>query len=134
MNVNAGLWIDHRRALVVITSDGGEKELEIQSHVESQPGRNSKAPYEAQRVKGDDSRERAYQSQFNSYYAEVIQAIRDAEAIFIFGPGEAKEDLRKHMERARLGDKVTGMEPADEMTAPQIAAKVRKHFHPVHNP
>lgn len=135
MNVTAGLWIDHRRALIVTTCDGGETQLEIQSHVESQPGREdgvrSTAPFEAQLVKADDRRERAYQGQLNGYYTKVIQAIRDADSIFLFGPGEAKEDLRKHLQRARLGDKVAGVEPAGAMTDPQVAAKVRDFFHSV---
>jgi stalled ribosome rescue protein Dom34 len=133
MNVKAGLWIDHRRALIVMTFEGGEKELEILSHVESQPGREegvrSNAKFEAQKVQADDSHERAYQGQLNQYFAEVIKVIRDAESILIIGPGEAKEDLRKHLERARLGDRVSGLEVADKMTVPQIAAKVREHFH-----
>ena len=136
MRVNAGLWIDHVKALIVITFEGGERSLEIQSHVESQPGRvdgvRSLEPFEAQLVKADDSRQRTYTGQLNRFYTEVIEAIRDAESILIFGPGEAKEDLCKHLGRARLGDKVIGLEPADRMTDPQVAAKVREHFQLAH--
>ena len=103
MKVNAGLWIDHQRALIVITYDGGEKKLEIR----------------ADRFAGP-----------NPYYTEVIGAIRDAEAILIFGPGEAGNELRHHLDRARLGGNVVAMEAADPMTDPQIAAKVRDHFQP----
>lgn len=136
MNVKAGLWIDHRRALIVMTFEGGEKELEILSHVDSQPGREERvradARFEPRMVQADESREKARNGQLNRFYAEVVKVIRDAESILIIGPGEAKEDLRKHLERARLGDRVAGMEPAGRMTAHQIAAKVREHSHHAH--
>jgi hypothetical protein len=39
MKTTAGLWIDHRKAVIAIVSAEGEETLEIQSHVEKQPGR-----------------------------------------------------------------------------------------------
>ena len=77
---------------------------------------------------------RAATTFLNQFYTEVIEAIRDAEAILIFGPGEAKTELRQHLERARLGSKVIGVETADKMTDPEIAAKVREHFQSVQVP
>jgi hypothetical protein len=37
-------------------------------------------------------------------------------------------NLKKHLEQQRLGERIVGVETVDEMTEPQIAAKVRKHF------
>jgi hypothetical protein len=54
--------------------------------------------------------------------------MRDAEAILIFGPGEAKGELRKRLERNNLGGRIVGMETVDKMTDRQIAAKVRRYF------
>ncbi len=62
------------------------------------------------------------------YYDEVISFIHDAESIFIFGPGEAKGELEKHIESKGLGECIVGVETADEMTDGQIAAKARQHF------
>lgn len=107
MIVNAGVWIDNLKALIVIVFDGGEKKLEIQAEPGPRPG------------------------QFTRFYTEVIQVLRDAESILIFGPGQAKEDLRAHLQRARLQDKVLGVEPAEAMTDPQFMEKVRERFqHP----
>jgi hypothetical protein len=36
MMTTAGLWIDHRKAVIVIVSDKGEEALEIKSNVEQQ--------------------------------------------------------------------------------------------------
>lgn len=132
MKMTAGLWIDHRKALIVIISAEGEKTMEIRSKVEKQPGRidgvRSTAPYEAQLVKADDSREREFTGQLSGYYEEVMAAIREAESLLIFGPGEAKGELKKHLEHARFGGNIIATETVDKMTDPEIAAKVRDYF------
>jgi hypothetical protein len=58
----------------------------------------------------------------------VIASIRDAESILIFGPGEAKDELKAHLERKNLGGRIVSVEAVDKMTDRQIAAKVRQHF------
>jgi len=58
----------------------------------------------------------------------VISCIRDAESILIFGPGEAKGELKKHLEHEELGKRIVDIETTDKMTDPQIAVKVRQYF------
>ena len=133
MNTTVGLWIDHRKSVIVIISDSGEKTLEIKSNVESQPGRlagvRSTTPFEAQQVPADDRQERELTGHLNQYYAEVIAAIRTADSILILGPGEAKGELKKRLDHAQLGKCILAVETADKMTDRQIAAKVREYFH-----
>jgi len=59
----------------------------------------------------------------NIYYDAVIAGIRDAEAILIFGPGEAKGDLKKRLERDKLGGRIVGIETVDKMTDRQIVCE-----------
>jgi len=54
--------------------------------------------------------------------------MRDADSIWIFGPGEAKTELGNQLERNNLGGKITGIEPEDKMTISQITAKVQLHY------
>jgi len=128
-----GLWIDHRKAVIAVVSDKGEETKVIESNVEKQPGRfagvRSTTPYESQKVPADDSRERGFTGHLLGYYDEIIAAIGDAESILIFGPGEAKGELRKRLEGDKLGGRVVAVETADKMTDRQIAAKVREYFH-----
>ena len=132
MGSRMGLWIDHRKAIIVAVTDKGEETRLIISKVEKQPGRSggirSTTPYESQQVPADDSRERKFMGHLNIYYDAVIACIRDAESILIFGPGEAKGELKKRIERDNLGARIVGIESVDKMTDRQIAAKVRKHF------
>jgi len=124
--------MDHRKAVIVFITDNGEETKLIISKVEKQLRRSGDSPlkgsYEAQQVPADDSHEARLTKTLNVYYDALIACIRDAESILIFGPGEAKGELRKRIEKGKLGSRVVGIETVDKMTDRQIAAKVRKYF------
>jgi len=133
MQTRIGLWIDHRKAVVVAMADSGEEStLTITSKVERQPGRSggkhSTTPYESLQVPADDSRQKRFTGQLDIYYDAVIACVRNAEAILIFGPGEAKAEFRKRIVGAGIRGRIEEAEAADKMTNRQIAAKVRQHF------
>src|SRR5713226_2757608 len=127
MKTVVGVWIDRRKAVIATVSDKGEETKVIESNVEKQPGRfagvRSTTPYESQKVPADDSREREFAGHLHGYYDAVIAAIRDAGSILIFGPGEAKGELKKRLERDRLGERIVAVETVDKMTDRQVAAK-----------
>jgi stalled ribosome rescue protein Dom34 len=133
MKTTVGLWIDHRKAVIAIVSEDGEETREIRSNIEKQPGRfagvRSTTPYEPQQVSADDSHERQFTGQLHRYYDEVIASIREADSILLFGPGEAKGELKKRLERDRLGGRIVAIQTVDKMTDRQVAAKVHEYFH-----
>lgn len=132
MKKTIGLWIDHRKAVVVVVTDKKEEVKLISSNVEKQLRRadalGSKTPYESLQVPADDIRDREFMGHLNMYYDEVISFIRDAESILIFGPGEAKGELKKRIESNNLGARIAAVETVDKMSDRQIAAKVREYF------
>ena len=132
MKRRVGLWIDHGKAVIVFLAGEEEEIKRVRSNVEKQirraAGSRSGGPFESQAVQSDDRQQRAFTGHLNTYYNEVISCIRDAESILIFGPGEAKGELKKHLEREGLGGRIVGVETVDEMTDGQIAAKARQHF------
>lgn len=134
MKTSAGLWIDHREAVIVLLSDKSLATRRIKSAVEKQLRRSGRspaqAPFEAQMVPADDSREREYTGHLAKYYDEVIACLRPAETIMVFGPGEAKGELRKHIERKKIDVRITCFETSDKMTERQISQKVRRHYLP----
>jgi hypothetical protein len=104
LKFEAGLWVDHREALIVVLTQPGEKTTRIQSNAEKQlrrAGEPSVGRFEYQEVPADDSRQRAYSGYLARYYDEIIACLRDAGAILIFGPGEAKGELKKRFEKER---------------------------------
>ncbi len=126
MKKQAGLWIDHRKAIVVLVTDAGEEIKKITSgmekHVRFTGGNGS------QEGSQEDVRDRQFGNHLNSYYDQVIAVIRDADSIQIFGPGEAKGELEKRLESEGLKAHILVVETADKMTDHQISAKVRERF------
>ena len=132
MKSTAGLWIDHRRAIIVTSSDKGNKTTEILSNVEKQHGRidgeRSMESYESQKVAADDTHQKEFTSHINVYYDEVVSSIRDAESILLLGPGEAKGELRKRLAKNGLDERIVEIETVDKMTMPQIVSKIHRFF------
>jgi hypothetical protein len=132
MKRKVGLWIDHRKAVIVFLAGEEEEMKRVRSSVEKQIRRaaasRSGGPFESQAVQSDDRQQRAFTKHLNTYYNEVISCIRDAESILIFGPGEPKGELKKRIESKKLQEHIVGIETVDNMTDEQIASKVRQYF------
>lgn len=132
MSGNAGVWVDHRKAVIVELTDGGEKTSVISSHVEKHPERGGDSPMkgrgEALSVPAEDMRQRAFTGELNTYYDAIVAALRQHDRLLLLGPGEAKGELHKRLEQAKLGDRVVSVLTEDKMTDPQIVAKVRAFF------
>jgi hypothetical protein len=128
----AGVWIDHRRAAIVVLSPDGEHLREVTSKVEKHLERGGDRPmrgsYEAGQVPADDSRQRALTGELNAYFDAVIAAVREYSPLLILGPGEAKGELQKRLIKKNLGAAVAAVQTADKMTDPQLIAKVRAYF------
>lgn len=119
-----GLWIDHRKAVIVILTESGETTREVTSHME----KHVRYSGGAQEASGEDQRDMRFAGHLQKYYEKVVACIREAESILILGPGEAKVELRTRLESEGLGGRIVGIETVDKMTARQIAAKVRACF------
>ena len=132
MKKEIGLWIDHREAIIVILTDGGEEIKHITSgsgkHIRYSGSSHSKTPEGLKEVTSESQRDRKFGNQLNQYYDEVIAALRGAEFVQIFGPGEAKGELKKRLEQAGLKAHILAIETVDKLTERQISAKVREHF------
>ena len=128
----AGVWIDHRKAVIVVVGPSGEHTCVVVSKVEKHLQRSGDSPlkgrYESLRVPADDSRQRVLTGELNIYYNAVIAALREVQSLVIFGPGEAKGELKKRLVKNKLGGRVAAVEAVDKMTDRQIAAKVRQYF------
>lgn len=124
MKYNVGLWIDHRKAVVVNLRDNAEEIQEITSHME----KHVRYSGGAEDAAGEDQRDRRFTGHLDKYYDKVVSCIHDADSILILGPGEAKLELKSRLESEALGGHIVGVKTVDKMTANQIAAKVRQHF------
>ena len=134
MKKEIGLWLDHREAVIVILTEGREEIKHITSssgkHIRYSGSSHSRTPEGLKEVTSEDQRDRKFANILNKYYDDVIAAIRDAETIQIFGPGEAKGELEKRIVHEGLKAHILVIEAMDKMTDGQIAAKVRQRFLP----
>jgi hypothetical protein len=145
MKKYAGIWLDHRKAILVYlitgrnTFDQEPESVErLESNLErkvrlSGGSRSRKTPYGPQEIAVEGKLEDRIKRQLKQYYQSIIEKIEDADRIYIFGPGEAKVELKKEIEKLKgFAGKIEKVESADKMSHRQIAAKVRTFFNPYH--
>jgi hypothetical protein len=110
MKNKVGLWIDHKKAVIVSITDGKVTTKTIESGMEahvrfSGGARSHRTPYGPQEIASESRRDEKYNMHLKSYYEKVIYSIHNAAGIFIFGPGEAKIEFKKQIEfRTLVGE------------------------------
>ncbi len=123
MKKTVGLWIDHRKAVIVFLTGQEEEEItQVSSDLKHAHGQAGAS------VHADDIQQREMTEHLNRYYDEVIASLRNAEAILILGPGEAKGELKKRLEKSHVKGREIELETVDKLTDRQIVAKVRARF------
>ena len=137
-----GIWVDHKKA-VIVTKKQPERPYEddaeitvtqISSNVErkvrlSGGSRTRNTPWGPQEIAVDGKIEARQKQQLKKFYQQIIEFIKDADKIMIMGPGEAKLELKKEVEKSKsLIPKIVGVLTSDKMTDNQIAAKVKSYF------
>lgn len=132
MKKEVGLWIDHRKAVMVFLDVPGGRleslESRLEKHIHPAGGAGSRLPYGVQDVMKEDGRERRYQLHLKHFYEAVLARIRNADALFIMGPGPAKVEFRKLLQEHALEDRITGFETVDKMTDRQLSARIQDYF------
>ena len=125
MNKRVGLWLDRKKAVIVSITDNIEAKRIITSDMEHYVLYSTTVP-------GDGSpeniRDRRFWNHLGEYYDNIITYIHDAKAIQIFGPDQAKYELKKHLETAGLSEYIVSIEDVDKLTDLQIATKVEQRF------
>jgi stalled ribosome rescue protein Dom34 len=132
MATKAGVWIDHKRAIVVLVTDAGQEikkiAFDIGQPVQSRGGARSKHSHTSHDFVAEDTLERKVENDRKDYFNDVIAAVRGADSLLILGPGEAKGEFSKHILAKKRRGLTVELETTDKMTDRQIAAKVSAHF------
>ena len=124
MSHDVGVWIDHKKAVVVSISAGQVTTKTLESDVEPHPHYSG-----SQESGGEKKYEERHNLRLDHYYDEVISQLGQPDALLLFGPGEAKLQLKERLSRSKaLLDRLVGIETTDKMTDPQIIAKVKEHY------
>jgi hypothetical protein len=129
MNKRVGLWFTHNKAVIVSITEDGEERSIITSNMEHYLRYSSATPGDGS---PQESRDNRYWNHVGEYYDKVIAHIRDAKAVQIFGPDEAKSELKKRLESLGLPEYSIMLETTGNLTDHQIVKKVREKF-PAHS-
>jgi hypothetical protein len=127
MKKEIGLWVDHREAVIVEITEKGEQITRVKADADKQirfaGGSRKDGLQTTESIRG-----KKLDAQLGKYFDNIITQIRDADLIQIFGPGEAKNELAKRLEKYGLKERIVSVETMDNMTDNQISAKVRERF------
>lgn len=135
MAKKAGVWIDHKRATIVLIGAAGPEikkiVFDIGQPIHKKGGGRSKSTFTRNDFVAEDKLERKVDSDRKDYYGDVLAALRDVSSVLILGPGEAKGELGKLILAKKSRGLAVASETADKLTDRQLMAKVSQHFAPV---
>ncbi len=127
MSRDIGVWIDHQKAVIVRVTGDEISESTFRSGVGAHPRYSG-----SENAGGEKQYEARNTQDLNRYYDEVIGHLGTPDAVLLFGPGEAKLELRARLDRSALAGRMVAVETADALTDSQIVARVRDHFTVLH--
>jgi hypothetical protein len=123
MSYDVGVWIDHKKAVIVSIVAGRVTTRTLSSDVGPHPH------YAGSREGGGEKKyEERHNQDLDRYYDDVIGHIGKADALLLFGPGEAKLQLKERLGRAKVSSESIAVETTDKLTDPQIVAKVKEYY------
>ena len=125
MDKRVGLWLDRKKAVVVSTVNNIEARTIITSDMKNYILYSTVVPGDGS---PEEIRDRRFWNHLGEYYDKIMGHLRDATEIQIFGPEDAKFELKKLLESEGLAEHIVSLEDAGTLTDVQIATKVRKCF------
>ena len=124
MSQDVGVWIDHKKAVIVSITEGTVTTSTLKSDVGSHPHYSGSLE-----GGGEKKYEQRHNQDLDRYYDAVIGQLGQPDALLIFGPGEAKLQLKERLGRSTVSsESIVAVESTDKLTDPQIVAKVKEHF------
>lgn len=124
MNKDVGVWIDHKKAVIVSIVAGEVTTRTLTSDIGAHPHYSG-----SQEGGGETKYEQRHDQDLGRYYDDVIGELGTPDALLVFGPGEAKLQLKERLGRTKASaGSIVAVETTDRLTDPQIVAKVKDHF------
>ena len=130
---NTGIWLDKDKALITTIENGIETLKTITSNIEHyriKGGSGTRFKGGPQDVVQDSKYLEREKHQFREYFKNIVSAIKETDALVIFGPAETNEKFSKELQEnyKSLSTKVKDVKKADSMTENQVKAWVKNFF------
>jgi len=120
-----GVWLDYSKALLITTEDHlGRGDYAIRKKIESRGS--------ATRGSSEHTQHHREKAETEKYFKEIARELESFHGIFLFGPGNAQEQLlnylrdNKHFQGHNLS-----IDTAGNLTENQLIARVRDFFKPL---
>ena len=124
MSHDVGVWIDHKKAVIVFVAAGEVTTTTLTSDVGAHPHYSGSLE-----GGGEKKYEERHNQDLDRYYDDVIGQLGKPDAVLLFGPGEAKLQLKARLGRSKMSsESIVAVESTDKLTDPQIVAKVKEHY------
>jgi len=124
MSHDVGVWIDHKKAVIVFVAAGEVTTTTLTSDVGAHPHYSGSLE-----GGGEKKYEERHNQDLDRYYDDVIGQLGKPDAILLFGPGEAKLQLKERLARSKVSsESIVAVASTDKLTDPQIVAKVKEHY------
>lgn len=128
-----GVWIDHREAYLIWADEEGNTEVQ---HAAADYPERAKRRHQATSAGGvyggvapHASLAEKQKREAKRFQERIFKAIRTADNVLVFGPGQAKKELVARLEEHKdFNGRVRGVESAERMSEGQMAARVREFF------
>ena len=131
--MKTGVWLDKEKAHIVTLLDGNVSFDTIQSNVENfriHGGSGTQLKGGPQDVVQDSKYLEREKHQLKRYFDDIIEEIKEARVIVLFGPAETGTKFYKKLSTnyKELSIKVKDVLKADSMTKRQVKAWVKDFF------
>jgi hypothetical protein len=130
----AGIWLDQEKAFIIRIEGEGVPVLEkIKSGVEIRirnPGEGkSFARFGRAFIDDQEKKQNRQVQQRRRFFKEITGLVQDADYIYLFGPGEAKEGLNNEIEKGHsVKGKVVAIEAAGRLSQNKLIEKTISFF------
>lgn len=116
---HAVVWIDHEEARIFPFSREQADAIRVRTTLAHHRIHNKAGSIDGKRV-----------TQNKPFHEEVVEALEHSEEWLIVGPGNAKDELAKHIRdhHPELQNRIVGVETVDHPTEAQILAHARRFF------
>jgi hypothetical protein len=123
MGQDVGVWIDHKKAVIVSIAADQVTTRTLKSDVDTH------SHFSGSHSGGEKKYEGRHNEDLHRYYDEVIGQLGEPDALLLFGPGEAKLQLKARLGHAKKSlESLVDLESTDKLTDPEIVAKVKEHY------
>lgn len=132
MTTQAGIWMDHQKAITVILNNDQVDLAIIESNTKppskTSGGHRQVSPYSHQDVVAEDHRKRHFEEELSRYFGKILHRIRSSTDLVLLGPGQAKKEFKNYLHDQSPDIQLRECKSAERMTDAEFTRYVCNFF------